>query len=100
MEYRANERVKAVFVGQPYVTIHMSAKDRNEYKSFRKGGHDVKKPLNHPRPMGFQPQGFGMGMGMVPFGMNQPPMPMPGLENKMGQPMQPMGMPLNTEPRK
>ena len=76
----------------------MSAKDRNDYKSFRKGGHEVKKQLNQPRPMGFPPQSFGMGMGMMPFGMNQPQMPMHGFDNKIGQP--PMGMPINTEPRK
>ena len=75
-------------MGEPYVTIHMSAKDRNEYKSFRKAGFDMKKPLNAQKPMGFgqPPQGFGMPM-MPQF---MPQGPMPGFDGKMVPPPHPM----------
>jgi hypothetical protein len=62
-----------IFANAPYITVHMSAKDRSEYNSFKKGKNDIppKKIINMPLPMGIQmggmyppnPIAFGMMMG-------------------------------------
>jgi hypothetical protein len=65
-EYKTNEKLKAVFRGSPYVTLHMSAKERNEYNNFRRG-NDRLKGANIP-PKEFRPMGFNNPMEQ-PLGM-------------------------------
>ncbi len=51
VEYKDDPLITKVFMGFPYITQHMNAKDRNDYNSFRKGKD--KKVIIPPPPMGF-----------------------------------------------
>ncbi len=74
IEYKEDKNLIPLFVGQPYVTVHMSAKERNEYQMFKSGRKDLKKgqmmqqPLLPPPMAPMPPMGYPM---MYP---NQPPM--------------------------
>lgn len=63
VEYKDDPAIKWVFANDPYVTQHMSAKDRNEYNQFKKGKTDKRQngpiipPTHFPMfPMQQQPQ--------------------------------------------
>jgi len=75
VSYKDNEGIKSLFNGdEPYITQHMSAKDRNDYNQFRKGKNE-KKALQGPPP----PQvlgGYGMGFGQQQHNPYMPQMPM------------------------
>lgn len=82
VEYKEDPIIKDLFMNEkPYVTQHMSAKDRNEYQQFRKGKAEKKPgqtgPMIPPPPMGFQI--------MPPQGQQVPPFMMPPMN--MGRPM-------------
>ena len=70
------------------MTIHMSAKDRNDYKSFKKGNRDKRSMILGQRP----PLGFGMQQQFFPMGMMIPPPqfsmgPPPGFQGMGGVPI-------------
>lgn len=84
VEYKEDDSIRHVFVGNPFITQHMNAKDRHEYQSFRKGKMEPKKvgPMIPPPPIGFQMYPPMQQVSFVPQ-MSRPPMmgPMPSLGN-------------------
>ena len=54
VEYKDHPAIKDLFVMNPYITQHMSAKDRNDYHQFRKGKVEKKQgqlgPMIPPPP--------------------------------------------------
>lgn len=83
VEYKDDALIKKVFATAPYITQHMSIKDRNEYNSFKKG-KDNKKPIIPPMgPIGYPlypvPQQISFNPQMRPpmgnFGGFYQPMP-------------------------
>lgn len=81
--------------GTPYITQHMSAKDRNEYSQFVKGKSDrpnhpphQQPPMIPPPMMGGMPMYMNMNMAMGPYGgINIPQQPYPpmNMHNKFQQ---------------
>ena len=61
-DYQYDKTLAELFVGKPSIDIHMSARERNEYKDFKKRD---KKPTDIPMTMG---GGIGMGFGGMPRG--------------------------------
>lgn len=68
VEYKEDPEVRNLFAGNPYITQHMNAKDRNEYNSYKKGKTDKieKKPMVPPQ------MGYNMHQ-MLPMNYNMPP---------------------------
>ena len=89
VEYRDDPSIKHIFNKAPYITQHMSAKDRNEYTQFKKGKNDFKPPQAPTMP---SPAGFGM-YGPIPQNYNyMPPM------GRQPQPMGGFGLPYSSMP--
>lgn len=80
VDYKEDAGIKGLFIGLPYITQHMSAKDRNEYKSFQKNKHESKKPATGPM--------------IPPPAMNFPMFPPGGMQQQ--QP--PFMAPINRQP--
>jgi hypothetical protein len=74
--YKEDDSLKRLFQNNPYITIHMSARDRAEYKTFMDEKFDkqesaVSEPMNVQETM--LGQYSGPKMGYPPF-FNQPPL--------------------------
>ena len=72
VEYKDDPLITKVFMGFPYITQHMNAKDRNDYNSFRKGKD--KKVIIPPPPMGFSVFPPPPAMQQINFMPGRPPM--------------------------
>ena len=92
VDYKDDENIKSLFENKPYITQHMSAKDRNEYKQFKNSRGEKKNAPMVP------PINYGM---MNPMQQYSPfTVPMNHQMNPMGHQMNPMGqmnpmMPMN-----
>jgi len=68
--YIEDKKLKEIFIGVPYITVHMNAKDRLDYNSFKKGKIELpiaKKMQGNINGMTMQPP------MMPPMGMMFPP---------------------------
>jgi hypothetical protein len=67
--YAEDKKIKEIFTGVPYITVHMNAKDRLDYNSFKKG-----KVESMPKKMQVNMSGMTMQPPMMPpMGMMFPP---------------------------
>ena len=76
VDYKDDMRLQGIFAGKPYITQHMTAKDRNEYNQFKKANKDKKMVLQQPGP--FIPQ------SMNNFGQMSQPINYVSSSNRMG----------------
>lgn len=81
IDYKDDYKLKTVFANQPYVTLHMNARDRQEYISFKKGKQEnPRKPQQPPQQLLYS--NIAMPMGMPGHVMN-PGMNVPGMNGML-----------------
>lgn len=95
-DYKFNKNLVNLFFGQPYITVHMNAKERNEYIDFKKKDKKNEQAPILPMKSNFgmnigygypqQPQMMGMGMGMQ-HGSNMIGQPIGMTSSHLNQPM-------------
>ena len=89
VDYKEDDHIKSLFENKPYITQHMSAKDRNEYKQF-KNSRGEKKSAPMVPPINYSMMNPMQQFSAFTVPMNHQMNPM-GPMNPMGQ-MNPMMM--------